>query len=184
MDAVKLGLFISEQRKALGMTQQELAGKINVTDKAVSRWERGKGLPDINIIEPLADALGISISELMKSEKNSAGYTQEDASCAIKNIIDISVQKKQEMKAVFVIVMLVSVLLNGIILMDNMGFTEMLLVVVPFSCWIMSILTFIYAAYRKIKGKTAILAFTAAVLLHIVPLIFLVLMIMGFYRLI
>lgn len=50
------------------MTQAELAGKIGVTDKAVSRWERGLGFPDINTMEPLADALGISLLELMRSE--------------------------------------------------------------------------------------------------------------------
>ncbi|MBQ6895780.1 MAG: helix-turn-helix transcriptional regulator [Oscillospiraceae bacterium] len=184
MDAVKLGTFISEQRKSLGMTQQELAVKINVTDKAVSRWERGKGLPDINIIEPLAQALCVSISELMKSEKISSEYTKEDASFAIKDIIDISVQKKQEMKTVFTIILMVSVLLNGVFLVDNMGFMEMLLVVVPFSCWVMSILTFVYAFYRKIKGKTATLAFISAGILHIIPVAFIIVLILVFWRII
>lgn len=50
------------------MTQAGLAGKIGVTDKAVSRWERGLGFPDINTMEPLATALGVSLLELMKSE--------------------------------------------------------------------------------------------------------------------
>ena len=54
------------------MTQAELAGKIGVTDKAVSRWERGLGFPDINTMEPLADALGISLLELMRSEVQDA----------------------------------------------------------------------------------------------------------------
>ena len=58
MDAKVFGKFIMERRKQLGMTQAELAEKINVTDKAVSRWERGLGFPDINTLEPLADALG------------------------------------------------------------------------------------------------------------------------------
>ena len=51
------------------MTQSELAEKIRVTDKAVSRWERELGFPDINTLEPLADALGITLIELMQSEK-------------------------------------------------------------------------------------------------------------------
>ena len=51
MDAKQLGPFISERRKELGMTQTHLAKKLHVTDKAVSRWERGVGLPDINSIE-------------------------------------------------------------------------------------------------------------------------------------
>ena len=70
MDAKVFGKFIMERRKQLGMTQAELAGKINVTDKAVSRWERGLGFPDINTLEPLSDALEIGVVELMRSEIN------------------------------------------------------------------------------------------------------------------
>lgn len=68
MDAKKFGAFIADRRKQQHMTQAELAGKIGVTDKAVSRWERGLGFPDINTMEPLADALGISLLELMRSK--------------------------------------------------------------------------------------------------------------------
>lgn len=59
MDAKKFGTFIAQVRKENGMTQAELAEKLNITDKAVSKWERGLGFPDINIIEPLAGALGL-----------------------------------------------------------------------------------------------------------------------------
>ena len=53
MDAKRFGAFISERRKEHHMTQADLAGKVGVTDKAVSRWERGLGFPDINTMEPL-----------------------------------------------------------------------------------------------------------------------------------
>ena len=56
-------------RKEKKMTQAELAEKIHVTDKAISRWERGLGFPDIQTLEPLAQVLGISVLELMRSEK-------------------------------------------------------------------------------------------------------------------
>jgi transcriptional regulator with XRE-family HTH domain len=69
MDANKFGCFVADRRKELNMTQKELAAKIHVTDKAVSRWERGLGFPDINTIKELADALNVSITELMTSEK-------------------------------------------------------------------------------------------------------------------
>lgn len=69
MDAIKFGLFISETRKEKHLTQAQLAGKLNVTDKAVSRWERGLGFPDIGTIEPLADALGVSVLELMQAKR-------------------------------------------------------------------------------------------------------------------
>ena len=72
MDAKKLGQFIAEIRKEKEMTQSELASKLHVTDKAVSKWERGLGLPDINSIEPLANALGISVAEVMQAERISS----------------------------------------------------------------------------------------------------------------
>ena len=54
MDAKSFGAFIADQRRTLGLTQAEVAARLHVTDKAVSRWERGVGLPDINTLEPLA----------------------------------------------------------------------------------------------------------------------------------
>ena len=79
MDAKKFGAFIADRRKQQHMTQAELAGQIGVTDKAVSRWERGLGFPDINTMEPLANALGISLLELMRSEvqKTDSGKSTE-----------------------------------------------------------------------------------------------------------
>jgi len=68
MDAKQLGTFIAERRKQLGLTQALLSEKIHVTDKAVSRWERGIGLPEINSIEALADALDLSLTELMQAK--------------------------------------------------------------------------------------------------------------------
>ena len=69
VEAKEFGRFIAGMRKEKKMTQAELAEKIHVTDKAVSRWERGLGFPDIQTIEPLAQALGISVLELMRSER-------------------------------------------------------------------------------------------------------------------
>ena len=69
MDAGSFGAFIAGCRRKSGMTQAQLAVKLNVTDKAVSRWERGIGFPDISTIEPLASALGMSVQDLMKPNR-------------------------------------------------------------------------------------------------------------------
>lgn len=69
MDAKTFGAFIASCRRERDMTQADLAVKLNVTDKAVSRWERGIGFPDISTISPLASALEMSVLEIMKSEK-------------------------------------------------------------------------------------------------------------------
>lgn len=68
MDAKKVGEHIAALRKDKGLTQLELALQLHVTDKAVSRWERGVGLPDIQTIEPLATALGVDVLEIMRGE--------------------------------------------------------------------------------------------------------------------
>lgn len=70
MDNEKIGQLIYNLRKEKSMTQKELAEKLNVTDKAVSKWERGNGYPEITIIPELAKALGITVNELLSGEKN------------------------------------------------------------------------------------------------------------------
>lgn len=62
------GTTIRSLREAAGMTQAELAGKLSVSDKTISKWENARGLPDITLIEPLANALGISVIELLSGE--------------------------------------------------------------------------------------------------------------------
>ena len=69
MDPEKFGAFVALCRKEKNMTQLELAQELKVTDKAVSRWERGKGFPDISLLVPLAEALDITVLELMNSER-------------------------------------------------------------------------------------------------------------------
>lgn len=69
MDSKIFGQFIAGIRKEKNMTQLDLANTIGVTDKAISRWERGIGFPDINTLEPLSNALDLSILELMHSQK-------------------------------------------------------------------------------------------------------------------
>lgn len=69
MDAEKFGAFIQERRKELGITQSALAEKLHVTDKAISRWERAVGFPDIKLLEPLAQALEVSLTELLQAKR-------------------------------------------------------------------------------------------------------------------
>lgn len=69
MDTNKIGKFIAFQRKKKKLTQQELGDKLFVTDKAVSKWERGLSLPDITILEKLADELDTDIYSILQVEK-------------------------------------------------------------------------------------------------------------------
>lgn len=69
MDTYVTGAAIKNMREAKGLTQAELADRIGVGSKAVSKWETAKGLPDISLIEPLAKALGVSVMELMSGNR-------------------------------------------------------------------------------------------------------------------
>lgn len=68
MNYEKIGKFISNKRKEKGLTQEELASKLNITARAVSRWERGKGCPDISLLESLSNILDVQVLELLHGE--------------------------------------------------------------------------------------------------------------------
>ena len=69
MDLDKIGKFIALNRKNKGLTQEQLAEKLGVTNKTVSRWETGKYMPDLSLLKPLSEELGITLNELLSGEK-------------------------------------------------------------------------------------------------------------------
>ena len=70
MDLNKISNFIKEKRKHLGITQEELADRLFVTEKAISRWETGRGTPDISLLIPLAKELDVEVSEILNGEES------------------------------------------------------------------------------------------------------------------
>ena len=72
MDAKNTGELIAVRRRELGLSQEALAERLHVTDKAVSKWENGRGMPGIESLEPLADALGLSVSEILSGRRLTA----------------------------------------------------------------------------------------------------------------
>ena len=97
MDQQQIGRFIQEQRKAHGMTQQDLADRLGVTNKAVSKWEKGHSMPDVALFEPLCKELEISIPELLSGRKIDAEDQQQTAeqllmeSISMRKLIGLSV---------------------------------------------------------------------------------------------
>lgn len=77
MDAQKIGAFIKEQRKNKNLTQKELAELLNCTDKAISRWETGRGIPEVSLLIPLSNALSVSVNELLIGEKIEKEHIEE-----------------------------------------------------------------------------------------------------------
>lgn len=87
MDYLKIGQFIAERRKKLNLTQKQLGEKLNVTDKAVSKWERGLGCPDVSILGELSEILEVGIGEILNGEYND---NLKDNSLFVKKAVDYS----------------------------------------------------------------------------------------------
>lgn len=107
MDMKKTGQLIGMLRKERGMTQRELAEKINVTDKAVSRWETGKGFPEPSTLKPLAEVLGTSITALVNGERDSAGAGSDTAEKAVLEALEFTRQAKERTQVALLLVMIV-----------------------------------------------------------------------------
>lgn len=88
MERRTIGGFIAVLRKANGMTQRELAEKLNVSDKAVSRWERDESAPDLTLIPVLAEIFGVTSDELLRGEKASASKTEEAVATKTQKQLD------------------------------------------------------------------------------------------------
>ncbi len=98
MDREMLGRFIAQRRKELDLTQRQLAEALHVTDKAVSKWERGAGCPDISLLEPLAEALGLSVDQLLTYQTAPAEPepAEEPAtSQAVQAVLDLTLAERR-----------------------------------------------------------------------------------------
>lgn len=111
MDVKRTGSFIAEMRKGKNMTQAELVAKLQVTDKAVSRWERGVGYPDITLLEPLAGQLGVTVLDILRGEKTFPDkMTGEETEQTVAETVRLAaVQRRQAVRRVILlaIVMLI-----------------------------------------------------------------------------
>lgn len=107
MDPLKTGSIICEARKKLNMTQKDLADKVYVSDKAVSKWERGICFPDISVLIPLTEVLGISLYDLLKGEK----MNKKDLEETLKNTITYSNNEVKRKKKKYMLISVVSVLI-------------------------------------------------------------------------
>ncbi len=172
MDAKKFGTFIATLRKENNMTQVELAQKLQVTDKAISKWERGLGFPDINTIEPLADALSVSVLEIMRSERIAkTEITQDTASAALTDIFEfVKLQRKAERKSIFKIAGGVAACLFLIFLIDGMGWLGFAMVYFPVICLISSIALLIYGVWRKKNKLPCLQTFVLAAIMLLIPI--------------
>lgn len=109
MEQVKIGKFIQEMRKEQSMTQRELAEKLNISDKTISKWETGNGLPEVGLMLPLCELLHISVNELLSGERlDEKRYYNK----AEENIMDLLKERAEAKKKI--IISIIIALLAGV----------------------------------------------------------------------
>ena len=122
MEKEKTGQLIAELRKGKGLTQKQLADALNVTDKAVSKWERGLSFPDISMLEPLSDLLGVTIMEILAGERS--GGNESMSKEEVQDLINASVElgeeeirhKKEKSRLIIIILIVITMLLISLTL--------------------------------------------------------------------
>ena len=109
MDNNKIGSIIKESRKAKNMTQKDLADLLHITDRAVSKWERGLCAPDISLLEPLSEILEITVTELLSGKQNeeqNAEPAEEDVVCVSKKECSFKYNHRVLLSVLFLISLL------------------------------------------------------------------------------
>lgn len=125
MDQIKIGKFIAQCRKEKNMTQNELAEKINMTDRAISKWETGNGMPDSSVMLELCNELGITVNELLNGEKQKSQNLEKESTDMILELLNENEMKnKSLMLGVWTILIFTSILYAIILILLLLGFKE------------------------------------------------------------
>ncbi|MDO4487974.1 MAG: helix-turn-helix transcriptional regulator [Eubacteriales bacterium] len=158
MDREEFGAFISSMRKEKNLTQKELADKLLISDKAVSKWERGLSYPDITMLEPLSGILGVSISELVLGRRNEM-EAEKDYGEVVKQAMDIGNEQRCELEKklrnsrimVFVLLMVAVVLETVLLFMTGVDMEKASL-----HYWTVEGITVFFGIYYWIAAKEKI----------------------------
>lgn len=117
MDVVKIGKFIANRRKEAGLTQAQLAQRLNITDRAVSKWETGRAMPDSSIMLALCEVLSISVNDLLSGEVISSTDYRDELE---KKLVEMVKQKEQNDRQLLTVECLIGVLSVLILLLPIM----------------------------------------------------------------
>lgn len=110
MDLIKIGKYIAEKRKALGLTQKQLAEQLGMSDKSVSKWERGICLPDVSVYMELCGILGISMNEFLAGEDISKENIVKISEDNLIQVAKDSKAKQKNLKVIIAVMVLITVL--------------------------------------------------------------------------
>lgn len=114
MDTVKIGKYIAQKRKNLGLTQREIAEQLGMSDKSVSKWERGVCLPDVSVYMELCRIIGISLNEFIAGEDIEQVELQEKSEQNILDVIKDGNYKKRRLKAIIAVLVCICVAVTSL----------------------------------------------------------------------
>ncbi len=127
MNQEKIGKFIYEVRKEKKLTQKQLADKLGITDRAISKWENGKSMPDLSLLKPLCDILNISINELLSGAYTSKDEKKDNLEENIVNAINYSKKRQNIYELIFFLFILlfgtIMIVMSMSIFSTPIGFT-------------------------------------------------------------
>lgn len=175
MSIENMGMFISELRKSHQMTQKELAIKLNVSDKAVSKWERGLSCPDISLLSPLSDVFGVTTTELLNGTRT--GSESVDVEVLVVNALEYgekTVKRKIELNqsiiaAAFSVLLLIGIFVVFIVDFATSGTLSWSLI--PISASVLA--WFVFFPVLKFGAK-GIVGSLIAVSVFIVPFLYVI----------
>lgn len=123
MDQIKIGKFIAKMRKEQSYTQRQLADILGISDKTVSKWETGNGLPEVSLMMPLCDSLHINVNELLSGEHLTSFEYKNKAEENIMNLIKEREESKK--KVIFSVIICSLTILSGVTLFVLSGALDM-----------------------------------------------------------
>lgn len=155
MDQVKIGRFITEQRKQKNYTQRQLADILEISDKTVSKWECGNGFPEVSLLLPLCKELEISVNELLSGERLSEVDYKQKAEENMVNFIQEKEANKKRMQLTILIGIIATISFITFILIVVM-YTDVMSIPVKIILVAIACLIFIIGMYAAMQGERTI----------------------------
>ena len=156
MDQKQTGRFIAERRRELGLTQKELAEKLGITDRAVSKWENGRCMPDLSLLRPLSAILKVGINDLLSGEIISERDYRRKSEENLISMADLNLLKSFQFGFLGFYVMAISMLIYCIV--KNVETSGVLALICCYS-------TFLYSfRYRTMRDRISLIITFAGVL--------------------
>ena len=125
MDQIKIGKFIADERKRKGYTQKQLSEKLEISDKTISKWERGNGFPEVSLLLPLCNELEITVNELLSGERVSEEDYRKKAEENMVNLVREAQESKKKIilsaivAGLAIIAALPLFMISGLLEMEN-----------------------------------------------------------------